>query len=265
MQILTQPSAARSLRTFDRQARRRETRKQRRAFQSVRQAETHYREQLLKIARQVGGIADLFVPNDPQSLYRMVEALRGYAETITPWARSVAAGMLADVSHRDEVAWTKLGDLMGRAIRSEIATAPTGELMRVLQNEQVAFIKSLPLEAAQRVQRLAEEGLATGARSDEIERMIMATGHVAKGRAKLIARTEVGRASSSLTEARATHVRIETYIWRSAGDSDVRPLHRKLNGHVFRFDHPPVSGQDGERSNPGAIYNCRCYSEPVLT
>lgn len=244
----------------------RETKKQRSAFERVRRTEETYRSQLLKVARQIGALTKMFAPGDPNGLANLDRILRQYARDIEPWARSTAAAMLADVSRRDERAWKKLGDLMGREMRREIYGAPTGRVMQGILEEQVSLITSLPLEAAQRVHRFAAESLITGARASDLEEAILSTGHVSASRARLIARTEVGRSMAAITEARATFAGIETYIWRTAGDSDVRPDHKRLNGKVFRWDSPPIADRrTGTRSNPGAIYNCRCFPEPVIT
>lgn len=250
------------LRTLD--LRHKENPHDRAGFDRVRRAERHYGVQLRKIAREVGRIIDGYPPGDPavEPLIRL--ALRKYAELITPWAQTTAAAMLVDVSRRDEKVWQKLAENMGAAMRLELRTAPTGAVFRQLQAEQVQLITSLPLEAAQRVHKLTMEGLSDATRASEISAEIMRSGHVCKSRADLIARTEVGRASASITQARAVHVESEGYIWRTAGDSAVRDRHRKLAGKFFRWDEPPVTGENGERSLPGAIYNCRCYPEAVL-
>jgi SPP1 gp7 family putative phage head morphogenesis protein len=103
-----------------------------------------------------------------------------------------------------------------------------------------------------------------GARAAEMAKMILRTGHVTKSRAQLIAVTETARASSVLLQARATHVGSTHYYWRTSEDIDVRPIHKKLNGQVFPWSDPPVSGSNGERSHPGQIYRCRCWPEPII-
>jgi SPP1 gp7 family putative phage head morphogenesis protein len=153
---------------------------------------------------------------------------------------------------------------IGSGIAQEIATAPTGEALRVAMAEQVRLITSLPLEAGQRVHKLAIEGLSTGRRASEVAKDILATGEVTKSRANLIARTETGRASAEFSKARAQSVGSTHFIWHTAGDRDVRPSHAKLNGQVFRWDQPPEC-DPGHHALPGAIFNCRCYPEPVLT
>src|SRR5260364_82303 len=54
--------------------------------------------------------------------------------------------------------FTPLACAMPHALRHEIRTAPTGEAMRALLDEQVTLIKSIPEEAARRVHEWALEG-----------------------------------------------------------------------------------------------------------
>lgn len=244
---------------FDRKRRPAEERR----WSDARKAERSYGAQLRKIARQIAellkhtNLGSIAATND------VAERLAAYGDIIEPWASSVAERMLAEVSRRDREVWRSYSAEMGRLLEREIQTAPTGETMRRLLAEQVGLIKSLPVEAAQRVQRLSIEALSAGTRAEEIAKQLAATGDVTMNRARLIARTEVGRAATELTSARAQHVGSTEFIWRTAGDSDVRPSHRRLNGRAFRWDNPPEC-DPGHRALPGAIFNCRCYAEPII-
>ena len=79
----------------------------------------------------------------------------------------------------------------------------------------------------------------------------------------LIARTEVARTASGLTEARARHVGSDGYFWRTAKDADVRDSHRQMEGKFVKWNEPPTLS-DGTVTHAGQIYNCRCYAEPVI-
>lgn len=172
--------------------------------------------------------------------------------------------MIADVNRRNERAWKETGKEMGKALRMEIAYAPTGQVFTMLMADQVELIRSIPLDAAKRVQDLTIEGLSTGERAASIAREIMKTEDVSKSKATLIARTEVARAASTLTEARATFVGSEGYIWRSSGDGDVRPTHKEMNGKYVRWDKPPVTDKGLGPYHAGCGPNCRCYPDPVI-
>lgn len=238
----------------------------RQRFTRARRAEVQYGRQLVRIAGHVGDLVRMLAPKGfVQDLDALLGSLRRYGESLRPWATAVARRMVEDVSRRDRSAWFEHARQIGESLREEIDKAPTGRAMRESIARQVELITSLPTEAAERVHRLTQTATHEGTRAAETAREIMRTGAVTKSRAMLIARTETSRAAAELTQARALAVGSEGYIWRTAEDSDVRDDHKKLNGRFFRWDSPPVADQRANvRAMPGAIYNCRCYAEPVL-
>ncbi len=250
------------------EAPRRERAKQRRQQQSVfgrvRRAEMQYGRQLRAIARNCGLLAHHYDPDKPETAHWIVGALRQYAETVRNWATASGARMLAEVEHRDAQAWARHSKNMSEGLQREIMTAPTGDLLRALLAEQVDLITSIPRDAAVRVQELSVRGMEGSERPSHIAAEIMRTGEVTESRARLIARTEVARASSKMTESRARYIGSEGYIWRTSQDRDVRPEHKKLNGKYFSWYDPPIAGSNGERAHAGQIYNCRCVPEPVV-
>lgn len=246
--------------------RRRDTVEARRRWLRAQRAEVQFARQLRLIANKCGALARrTFDPAAPiGSLGRLRRELERYGETLGPWSRATAARMVADVARRDEAFWYEQSNLMSRSLRQEIRNAPTGIVTRERAYEAASYISSLPLEAAQRVEQLAVEYMTRGIRANELAARILATGQVTKSRANTIARTETSRTAGLLQEVRAQSVGSEGYIWRTVEDIDVRDRHEKLNGKFFRWNAPPVTGENGERSHPGGIYNCRCYAEPVL-
>lgn len=193
-----------------------------------------------------------------------MDALNAYAKLIQPWARSVARYMIADVGRRNTKAWHELGTDMGRALKAELDSAPTGLIYGALMDEQVGLITSLPTEAAKRVHRLTRQGLIESTRAEDIAKEIMRTGEVTESRARMIARTEVARTASNLTEARALFAGSEGYIWRTSGDGAVRETHAALEGTYVRWDKPPKADPGLDPYHAGQGPNCRCYPEPVL-
>lgn len=245
----------------------RETRKQRLFFNKVRRGEVAYAVNLRKIAKHIEDIVKAFDPTDKAQIAQLEQALRRYADILTPWARVTAQRMLVDVSRRDEKVWREYIKFLGLSLYDEITKAPTGEVMRQLMHEQVTLITSLPMDAAQRVHELATGALYEGTRANEIAAEIMKTGDVTRSRANLIARTETGRAATTLTQARAEHVGSTHYRWVTSHDYDVRRLHKELDGTIHRWDDPPIAGESKGspvRAHPGCIWNCRCFAYPIL-
>lgn len=238
------------------------------AFKRARKIETRYSSALRRVAKHVDDIVKGFPLGEDggftqATVDKITATLHRYGDTIRSWAESAAHRMVTEVAARDESAWMAISRQMGRSLRKELATAPTGEVVRRRLADQVDLITSLPREAAERVHRLTLEGIVQGQRPAEIADEIMRTGDVTKSRAMLIARTEVSRTATELTKARAEHIGSTHFIWHTAGDSDVRPTHKALNGRVFRWDDPPEC-DPGRHALPGAIWNCRCYGEPII-
>ena len=231
----------------------------------ARRAESSYITRLKQVARQIDIIVRGYAPDGlVADSNQLVKMLRDYAELITPWANAVATFMVADVDRRNARMWREHGEEMGKALRVELQQAPTGVLFRALMTEQVVLIKSLPLEAAERVHQLTTAGLSDSRRASDVAKEILASGKVSAARARLIGRTEVSRTAANFTQARATFAGSEGYIWRSSADGDVRPTHQAVNGKYFRWDSPPKTDKNLAPYAPGCGPNCRCFAEPVL-
>ncbi|EGD4871902.1 DUF1073 domain-containing protein [Escherichia coli] len=97
-----------------------------------------------------------------------------------------------------------------------------------------------------------------GERPDQLYEMIMQSGDVAASRARMIARTEIGRATTALTQARALSVGSEGYWWRIKG-AGTRPSHRGMKDKFVRWDNPPTL--DGMTGHAGCLPNCDCWPE----
>jgi SPP1 gp7 family putative phage head morphogenesis protein len=238
-------------------------RQQRRNPVKTRRAEIEYSRSLRQVAEQVGALIGGFDFTHSARLEQILASLRRYSDLLTPWAESTASRMIASVNLSDQEAWRAHANEMSAELKQQLGNAPTGEAVRALLAEQVTLIKSIPLEAAQRVHELTIKGLSESSRGASIEREILKSGEVAKSRARLIARTEIQRTATALTKVRAEHIGSIGYIWRTTGDSDVRASHKQMNGKFVRWDSPPTLS-DGTVTHAGGIYNCRCFPEPVF-
>lgn len=248
------------------QLRREAARKRREArdrFRTANKAVRNYERSLTAIAKHVGDLVKQMAPGgvvkNPAQLNQM---LNRYSEMLVPYANTVAENMVNEVAQRTERAWNTLANEIGRNLREDLRKAPTQHAMQQLMDEQVALIKSLPLEAARRVQDLTVLALSDSTRAKEIAEAILKTGHVTKSRAMLIARTETSKASTNLTQVKAEHIGSTAYIWRTAEDGDVRESHRNMEGQPVSWNDPPTL--DGLKGHAGALPNCRCWCEPIL-
>ena len=168
----------------------------------------------------------------------------------------------ARVSTRSHFLYTVLMEELKQVIKKDIDS-------QVISN--AALIKTLPSDTAQKVVRDIEEYALSGLRAEEIEKLIQdKTRQHSRASARLIARTEVSKTTSALTKARSEELGLRWYVWRTMEDGDrVRKSHRIMNDVLVSWNNPPspellVKEKDVGRYHAGNIWNCRCYSEPLI-
>lgn len=125
--------------------------------------------------------------------------------------------------------------------------------------ENTRLIKTIPPQYLGDVEGVIRRGVAQGLAPKELAKQIEARFDVTMNRAKVIARDQVSKANSALTEHRQKDLGVDSYTWMSSDDARVRPTHRKADGNVYRWDKPPEF-TDG---HPGNAVMCRCWARAV--
>lgn len=226
-----------------------------------RRSEIQYRKSLLAIANQIGEIVAGSYDGSRASADKTASTLVDYSDVISDWAEMVGRKMFDQVEREEWNQWRSISEEIAAGLRDVVGNTPVGQVAQDIVARQVQYMKSLPLEAAGRVteiQQRAMQAVINGERPDQLYEMIMQSGEVAAGRARTIARTEIGRATGALTQARAQAVGSEGYWWRIKG-AGTRPSHRKMKNVFVRWDAPPTL--DGMTGHAGCLPNCECWSE----
>lgn len=113
-----------------------------------------------------------------------------------------------------------------------------------------------------------DEQVAEFARSgrplSELSKVVQERLGIADRHADFIARDQVAKLNSALTESTQRAAGVTRYRWRSSTDQRVRPMHHALDGSIHSWGDPPVTNKDGDRNNPGEDYQCRCVAIPIL-
>jgi len=239
-------------------------------------AEKQFYRQLKKIAQASGHIIEQHT--DGAKLLNskeMMEELKRYSEKITPWATVQSSRMIDKVLKSNKRAYQQKSKAMGILIRKNVGDSEIGMTAASLLFEQVDLIRSIPLEAGLRAQKIALESVYAGTRAEantdtiqELQKQLGLSTEVAKSRAMLIARTETARANAAINQSRAMSVGSNQYRWHNSGDEAVRHSHKfykgkRLQGMIFSWDKPPTL-DDGMTGHPGTFPNCRCFAEPVF-
>ena len=245
-------------------------------FKPSRSAEAQFYRQLKKVAQASGHVIERHtngakIENDRQMLIE----LKAYSEKLGPWAVRQSTKMLEQVQKSNKRAYIMKSKAMGKALKLGVGDAEVGMNAASLVFEQVDLIKSIPIEAGLRAQKIAFEAALSGTRAEvdsdtvkELEEQMGLSTKVATSRALLIARTEVARSNAAINQSRAQAVGSNQYRWHNSGDAAVRHSHKvyngkRLQGMIFSWDKPPTL-DDGMTGHPGTFPNCRCFAEPVF-
>lgn len=233
-------------------------------FSVSRAVERRFGIELRKVARVIGAMINAHIDGPTiRDQKKLAEALAAYSDALGPWAERVVGNILKDVNRANKKSWESTSARIGAQLKRTMEETAVGDVMKLIQRRQVELIKSLPIEAGLRAQKLSQEAVMGGKRADEVAAELARSGEVTESRATLIARTEIAKANSALTQARARYVGATHYIWRTAEDGDVRESHAAMNGKIFRFDDPPYVEGEGNHG-PGEFPNCRCFAEPII-
>jgi SPP1 gp7 family putative phage head morphogenesis protein len=233
-------------------------------FARARRLEEQYARRLRSLAKFIEIILRGHDVGTPAGALAAAEQMRAYEASARPWARQVATRMVAEVAARDERSWFRVARMMSAEIRNTVQSTDVGQVFRSRVDAQVELITSIPRDAAERVRTIATENLSSGLRAEELAKKIMETPGIAQRHANTIARTETSRTATEFTRVRAEALGGTEFVWRTTGDYDVRPSHKKLNRTTHRWDNPPECDK-GVHALPGCVYNCRCWAEPLLT
>lgn len=140
--------------------------------------------------------------------------------------------------------------------------AREAQAVTAARKADVALIKGTTAKQRTELTKLFKGAQQIGQRHETLVSDVQAVLNIGKTRAKLIARDQTVKHNAAANQAQAQSAGITEYTWRTVHDGSVRPMHKALDGLVFRYDNPPITNDDGERNNPGEDYNCRCQAEP---
>lgn len=196
------------------------------------------------------------------------------AEFLEAFARQAAVRMITGLFVKGARTWREAarisskGNIIRRALQQEMS-GPVGQRVRELVQEQAYLISKFPESVAESVATHAMAQHQAGGRSAELASNDGLLLHIARSRALLIARTQISKASTALTQARSENLGLYWYIWKGSLDQRERLSHRRMENVLIRFDEPPspemlVGLKSQGHYNAGGIYNCRCYPETLV-
>lgn len=224
-------------------------------------------KQLKRIANSAGSDVDKY-----QQYIKSFQNSNAYKDYI----RLAVTNMITGVANQNYKTWRQAsqkamkGQLLYKGLLQEMEKG-LGKTINDMIEDNARLISTLPTDVADKVAKNIAALSYKGLRSSEIAKIIrQETDKHSRASAKLIARTEVSKATTALTQARSQEIGVNWYCWRTALDGPrVRKSHRNMEDVFVNWSDPPSpEALVGEKSvgyyHAGNIWNCRCYPEPIM-
>ena len=154
------------------------------------------------------------------------------------------------------------GQLADKLVVVPEITKYTADKLKTDYSENINLaIKNFTQKETVKLREIAEQNVFEGFRADKLEEAIKQRFGISQRRAKFIASQETQLLTAKYHAAKCTQAGMTKYIWKTMGDSHVRPDHQVLNNRTFDFNNPPVCDiATGRHGNPGEDFSCRCQS-----
>ena len=205
------------------------------------------------------------------------ELAKGYDEGLSATAKMTAVIAAVLTARRIRRVWTSAGERSSRAslshwLREARRAGITDRLVspdlpsqvldrwRLENEERYELLRDkVRRETAIQIRLSRSLGLAPQTVADDFARHGLPSynGRM-RGRALVISSDQIHTLSGLLAQHQQNDAGIRSFIWRTQGDSRVRPDHRRLRNRIFRWDRPPSIGFPGE---PVA---CRCWAQGIV-
>lgn len=126
------------------------------------------------------------------------------------------------------------------------------------------FIKDWNKKRIVELRQKVQEAVLKGYREDYVRKIIEQEFHIGKNKAAFLAKSETNIMLAEYKKATYQKMGFNEFKWHTIMDGRERPLHKELNGKIFRYDNPPIIDErTGQRGLPGETYGCRCNMTPI--
>jgi SPP1 gp7 family putative phage head morphogenesis protein len=240
-------------------------------WEPKRRIETNYAQSLANFLKSLWKMAlGLEDPLEIENLFRYAVLTDSFKKFAQATASKMVTSLFTDAGRtwRTAARENARGRELYQALQNELM-GPVGDKVfdEIIKNAEL--IRTLPLDTAEYINRHIRNEVINGKRASDIAREIKELfPEKSHARAELIARTEVSKVNTALTQARCENLGLDWYVWRTEKDARVRESHRRMEGVLVNWSDPPSPEElAGERSygkyHAGNIFNCRCYPEPL--
>ena len=215
---------------------------------------------LMPIAKQAPKIGDSKMVAD--SLFSdFKSAFSKTANTVKAKVSGIAEALANTVVSKQKTASdSQLSDMLFKQTGIDFSGLMRDEALQEAIDEavaaNVALINSIPQQYLDRVEQAVMASLQAGTLNATLADDLLKIEGVTQNRARLIARDQLGKINSRLSQIRQQSLGITHYTWSTSLDERVRNKHRQWEGDLIAWDSPPPDG------HPGQPIQCRCTAIP---
>lgn len=134
-------------------------------------------------------------------------------------------------------------------------------LLQTIVEQNTSLITSLSDDAQYRIEQAVYRAKAQKQSVTELSKEIQKQLGIVKSRADLIAVDQIASINADLNEARQKAIGIDSYSWSGKLDKRERPLHKRLEGNIYKWGQS--TGAEGGQA-PGKPIRCRCVARAVI-
>jgi len=152
------------------------------------------------------------------------------------------------------------------SIVPEITIDQMKKISKEYTNNMNLWINDFEEQQIVSLRLMIQESYFKGDRYGSLVKSIQDSYRVSEGKATFLAKQETRLLISKYNESQYVPAGFPEYRWNCVAGSPahpVRPMHKKLDGTIQRWDSPPVVNEKGERKNCGCDYGCRCFPTPI--
>ncbi len=171
-------------------------------------------------------------------------------------AMAKLAGERVSIAQRAELAKQLKA---GLGVDVPISDTRVREMLINFSNQNAHLNTTIPTGQLDAVGNLTMRAITKRMTPDTYAEELLKIADVTEGKARQIARNEIGTMNGQLSEERNRELGIDAYYWMTRRDKHVRDTHKAREGVRFLWDRPPVGG------HPGIDFGCRCTAKPDLS
>ncbi|NTS31281.1 minor capsid protein [Phyllobacterium sp. BT25] len=151
--------------------------------------------------------------------------------------------------------------VLGIDLAAVVRQEDLSDYLEAATARNVGLIKGLLEDTAKRLKGSVLDAVINGRSATVLRKELTEQFALSDRRAKLIARDQISKLNSDLNRIRHVQAGVTSYEWMTSHDERVRPLHRSLDGHEYRYGE--ATGAEGGLP-PGQPINCRCVARGIV-